>query len=311
MSNFAVLCLVLMAAYGLMSVSLSIVVACLWSAWLEPKPWTSRGLLALRMLPSLGASFLTLAVVLPAFLIQEPKQADEPVGPLLVLVSAVGLAAIGVGCLRGWRAWRATTLLLRDCGPRHRACRVVGRDVEIIDNPGFLVAVVGAWRPRIVADARVLQACSLEELREVIGHEAAHITSHDNLKLLVLLSCADMLALMPAGAALVSRWRAAVEFEADARATAQDPAKRVTLASALIKVARLSREPRRRTEVCMPVVMADVDGRVRRLLAPLPPADSLPPAQPLAAIALLIPLVAVPLYGLIQDCIEMLVAFGR
>jgi hypothetical protein len=61
----------------------------------------------------------------------------------------------------------------------------------------------------------------------------------------------------------------------------------------------------------MPIVVDDVDGRVRRLLAPLPAARTLLPAVSIAALALLVPFLGVPLYGLIQDLIEMLVAFGR
>jgi len=311
MNNLAVMFLVLLAAYGLLSLVLSLLVAGLWTAWLEAKPLTSRGLFALRMLPSLGALFLTWSVVMPAFSIKEPSRAAEPVGPLLLLMVAFALVTLGAGCLRGWRACLATTRLLRDCGPGYPRFRVAGRDVEIIDLPGIMVAVVGAWRPRIVAATRVLEACSREELDAVIEHEAAHILSHDNLKLLLLLSSPDLLASMPAGEELIARWRAAAEFEADAVATAQDPLTRVTLASALIKVARLSGAQRRPAALSMPIVVDDVDGRVRRLLAPLPAANTLLPAVSIAALALLVPFLGVPLYGLIQDLIEMLVAFGR
>jgi Zn-dependent protease with chaperone function len=310
MNNFAVLCLVLIAAYGLVSLLLSVLVACTWTAWLAAKPLMSRSLFALRMLPSLGALFLTLSVVLPAFLIKEPNRAAEPVGPLLILMVAYVLVTLGAGCVRGWRAWLATAKLLRNCGTRHNRVSIAGRDVEIIDIPEIMVAVVGAWRPRIVAARCVLEACSRDELREVIGHEAAHILTHDNLKLLLLLSSADILAVMPVGEELIARWRAAAEFEADAMA-AQDPLKRVTLASALIKVARLSGAKRPLAELGMPILVDDVDGRVRRLLAPLPAAHSSLPAKNTAALALLLPFLGVPLYGLIQDCIELLVAFGR
>lgn len=310
MNSAMVLGLVLMGAYALISLLLSSLVACLWTVWLEPKPLRSRDLLALRMLPSLGACFLTLALVLPAFLIKEPSRAAEPVGPLLIVLVACALVTLGAGCLRAWRAWRATTRLLRDCGPRQPRLRVAGRDVVIMDIPGILVAVVGAWRPRIVAATRVLAVCSGEELRAVIGHEAAHIVTRDNLKLLLLLASPDLLAWMPAGEELIARWRAAAEFEADAVATAQDRFQRVTLASALIKVARLSGAQRQPAGLSMPIVVDDVDGRVRRLLAPLPDAQALP-SRNIAALALLVPFVCGPLYGLIQDLIEMLVALGR
>jgi len=311
LNNVALLWLVLIAAYGLMNLLLSVLVGCIWSSWLAAKPLRSRGLLTLRMLPSVGALFLSLAVVLPAFLTEEPKRGGEAVGPVLILTAIFALLSIGAGCLRGWRARLATAKLLGDCDRLHPRISIAGRDVEIIDVPEPLVAVVGAWGPRIVAAARVLEVCSREELREVIGHEAAHISARDNLKLLLLLSCPDVLAWIPAGGELIMRWRAAVEFEADAIATGQDPFKRIALASALIKVARLSGAKPRAAELSMPIVCDDVEVRVRRLLAPLPAAQSLLPAKNIATLALLVPLLVIPLYGLIQDCIEVLVAFGR
>jgi Zn-dependent protease with chaperone function len=308
-NHVGVLCLVLLAAYGLTSLALSVVVGCLWRG-LAAMPLTSRSLFALRMLPSIGASFLTLSVVLPAFLIKEPNRAAEPVGPLLILMAGGALLTVGAGCWRVWRAWLATSKLL-SYGRSDRSFSMAGRDVEIFDLPEVLVAVVGVWQPRIVAATRVLEACSREELLQVIGHEAAHIAAKDNLKLLLLLASPDLLAWMPAGEGLVMRWRAAAECEADATAAGQDPLHRLALAAALIKVARLSGARRERAALCMHIVADDLDRRVRRLLAPLPAAHAFPPAGNTASLALLIPFLGLPLYGSIQDVIEMLVAFGR
>ena len=267
--NFSgTLCLVLPAAYGLASLLLSVLVAGICSAWPPHLRATSGDLLALRLLPSAGGLFLTLAVVLPAFLSNEPNRAAEPVGPLLVGLAVFALVAVGDGIRRGWRAWAAAAALLRECGPADRRCLMAGLKIDIVDVPEPMVAVVGAWRPRVVAAKRVLAACSREEFRQVIGHEAAHIAAHDNLKLLLLLASPDALAWMPAGEALTGRWRAAAELEADALATGPDRCKRVALASALIKVARLSAGAQREfAMLIMPVALDDVDGRVRECAA--------------------------------------------
>ena len=311
--NFAeTLCLVLMAAYGLVSLLLSILVAGMWRAWLERTHPTSGGLLALRMLPSAGALFLTLSVVLPAFLINEPNRAVEPVGPAAVVPAVFALVIIGDGILRGCRAWVAAAALLRKCGPANRGCVMAGVNVDIVDFPEPMVAVVGAWRPRIVAARGVLAACNQEEFRQVIGHEAAHISAHDNFKLLLLLASPDALAWMPAGEALTARWRAAAELDADALATGPDRRKRVALASALIKVARLSTAAKRQFAVLiMPVALDDVEGRVRRLLAPLSTSPRIVRMRIVVACALLFAVAGVPLYGLVQMGVEALVAFGR
>jgi len=316
LSYAGTLSLVLVAAYGLSSLVLSFLLAGLWRVWLERKPLTSRCLLALRMMPTAGAVFLTLFIVLPAFLICEPDRSAEPVGPLLLLTAAVALGGIGAGLRRGARAWGAAAALLRHCGAVGQRCGMAQPHVDIIEVPEGMVAVVGAWRPRILAAAGVLAALSPEEFREVIGHESAHISARDNLKLLLLIACPDMLAWTSAGDALIARWRAEAELEADALSTGPDRRRRIALASALIKVARLSVPKRPPGELSMAIVADDVEVRVRRLLAPLPPAPHglpLESTSPIltAACALLIAVAAVPLYGVVHECIEVLVALGR
>jgi hypothetical protein len=313
MSFAGTLCLVLVAVYGLTSLLLSILVAGLWRAGLARTRSTSGELLALRLLPSAGAVFLTFTIVLPAFLIYEPHHEVEQVGPLLVMLAVFALVTVGGGILRGWRAWVAATALLRNCGPADRSRIIAGQTVDIFDVPEPLVAVVGAWRPRLVAARTVLAACSDGEFRQVIAHEAAHVSAHDNLKLLLLLVSPDALAWMPTGEALTARWRAVAELEADALSTGADRYKRVALASALLKVARLSTgTPRQFAVLSMPIALDDVEGRVRQLLAPslaTPSHVSIPVV--VAACALLLPVIAVPLYGPVQQWVEALVGFAR
>jgi hypothetical protein len=281
--NFAeTLCLVLVAVYGLASLLLSILVACAWRAGVDRKHATSGELLVLRLLPSVGAFFLTLTIALPAFLTDEPAHDAEQTGPLLPVLVTFALVTVGHGILRGLRAWAAS------------------------------VAVVGGWRSRITAARRVAAACDQEEFRQVIAHEAAHLSSHNNLKLLLLVSSPDALTWLPAGAALTARWRAAAELEADERATGSDCHKRVALASALIKGARLSISRERKFPALrMPVELDDVEGRVRQLLAPSLQAPRRTRIKGLVAFASLIPVTAVPLYGPFQQFVEVLVAFGR
>jgi beta-lactamase regulating signal transducer with metallopeptidase domain len=309
MNYLTTLCLVLMAAYGLAGALLSICAAFVWRAWFERKSLTSRGILMLRLFPCAAALFITLVVVLPAFVINEPRHAAEPVRPLLLLMAAFTLAKFAAAFVRAGRSWMDTASLLRQQVKKN--CLIAGQQVEIIDMPQAMVAVVGVWRPRIVAASQVLAACSGEEFREVIGHEAAHLSAHDNLKLLLLIASPDILTWMTAGDAMLARWRAAVEFEADEMATGPDRRKRVALASALIKVARLSVVKPPVAALSMPIAVDDIDGRVRRLLVPMPAALRAAPVKIIFAYALLLAVVAVPLYGRVQELIEALVAFGR
>ena len=213
--------------------------------------------------------------------------------------------------LRGWRAWGATRALLRRLSPVDRSYVAARGPVDIVEVSAPVAAVVGVWRPRILAADCVRAACSDEEFRQVIAHEAAHVAAHDNVKLLLQIISPDALRWMPAGAALTERWRAAAELEADARASGCDPRKRVALASALLKVARLSSGTERRSlALSMPVAVDDVAGRVRELLAPVPMPHRPLPMRALVACALMIAVVGVPLHRSVHESIESLVAFG-
>jgi Zn-dependent protease with chaperone function len=305
--------LVIAAGYGLVSLLLSIGVAVAWRVVLERTQRSANDVLALRLMPVAGAALVALTVVLPAFLISEPAHDAEEGGPLLAALGVVALFSVGTGIRRAWRACTAARALLRAwAGSADRAV-IAGHPVDLVDLPEPLVAVVGGWQPRIVASKRVRAACSEGEFVEVISHEAAHLSARDNWKLWLLLLCPDPLAWLPAGAALTARWRVTAEREADERATGSDPRRRLALASALIKVARLASpaEPPSSEALTMPIAVDDVEGRVRGLIAPAPPARPASRIPGLLQCGWFVPAVAVPFYGLVHRAIEAVVAFGR
>jgi len=250
--------------------------------------------------------------VLPAFLVSEPARALEQGGPLLMMSALFGLLTVGLGVRRAARAWMAARALMRRCRPAASRSVIAGQRVAIVDAPEPFVAVIGALRPRIVASERVLRACSNEELGQVIAHEVAHVAAGDNLKLLLLIFAPDPLVWLPAGAALEARWRLSAEREADERATGADRHKRLALASALIKVARLSSAAASPLPaLSLPIAANDVESRVRGLLAPSARNHPMVRWWALAVGSLLVPLLSIPLYGLVHQFIEILVAFGR
>ena len=304
--------LVLAAVYGLVSALLCVLVAAAWRTIHDRVRLSANELLALRLLPAGGATLVVLTVVLPAFLAYEPTQEVERGGPLLATLAVFGLLTVGVGFRRARRAWRAARALLLRCGPENTQCLMAGQTVEIVDLPEPIVAVVGGLRPRIIASKRVLSACSDDELSQIIAHEVAHVASRDNLKLLLLVLGPDPLAWLPAGPALEARWREAVEREADERAAGTDRHRRLALASALIKVARLSSAMASPLPaLSLPVAVDDVQGRVRGLLAPSPPNPPRKRIWSLAVCSVVVPVLGFPLYGVVHQFIEALVAFGR
>jgi len=251
-------------------------------------------------------------VVLPAFLLYEPAHELEQPGPLLVALAMIALLSVGDGLRRGWRACAATQALYANCRHADRRLLTAGKTVEVVDVPEPIVAVIGGRRPRIIASQDVLNTLSQEELHHVVAHEAAHVLARDNLKLLLLIVCPDVLAWLPDGARMAARWRAAVEFEADERAVGADRHGRIALASALIKVARLVTHAERPfAALSMSIAVDDVEGRVRRLLSPSPGLSGTVAGWRLIALAVLVPVAGIALYWPVHRFIEALVAFGN
>ncbi|MGH8298334.1 MAG: M48 family metalloprotease [Steroidobacteraceae bacterium] len=303
--------LVLLAAYGLFNLLLSAAVVLAWRAGLRRHLTDADAVLGVRLLPAMGSATLVLTVVLPAFLLYEPRHAHDQPGPLLVVSALFALLVLADGVRRGLQAQRATRALVRSSQPLLTQ-PATGDAVTVINVKEPLVAVVGGWRQRIIAARSVTAACDHEEFRQVLAHEAAHMHARDNLKLLMLLTLPDALAWLSTGSALTEHWRATTELEADERASGTDPRKRLALASALIKVARLSlasSRPRRAYRVSAPLL--GLEHRVRRLLAPSPVIRRSFSGRRLLTCALLVPLLAVPLYASVHRLIEALVAFGR
>jgi Zn-dependent protease with chaperone function len=305
--------LVVLAAYGLFNLLFSAGVVLAWRAGLRGYLTDADSVLGVRLLPAMGSATMVLTVVLPAFLLYEPPHAHDHPGPLLVASALFSLLVLGDGVRRGWRSWRATRALVRGSQPLRTHHTPGGDEVHVINVREPVVGVVGGWKQRIVAARCVAAACDHEEFRQVLAHEAAHMDARDNLKLLLLLTMPDALAWLPTGSALTEQWRAATELEADERASGSDRRKRVALASALIKVARLSvasgGRPRKAARLSAP--QGVIEQRVRRLLAPSPALPRRFPGRRILTCALLVPLLAVPLYASVHRLIEALVAFGR
>ena len=220
------------------------------------------------------------------------------------------MLTLGHGIWRGWRAWVATGSILRGCGAAQPWVVENGQSVQVVDVSEPIIGVIGSWRPQVVIAECIISACSRDEFRQVVAHEASHVSSRDNLKLLLLLACPDALAWTSLDADLSDRWRTEAEFAADQRAAGDDPHKRVALASALIKVARLiDPSHRARQSLTMSVALDDVEGRVRQLLSPGDTAAATI-SKALMCFALLMPPAAIPLYALVHELIETLVRFG-
>lgn len=224
----------------------------------------------LRLGPALLASLFTGVLFLPAFLIFEPRDSGETVGPALLAVGVLAALPLARAVWRGWRSWRAT----RD------VVRWWLRDADELDLPGSLpcpawavdasfpvVAVVGLREPFVMVSRPVLEACSPEELTAIVAHETAHLERRDNLTRLLFRTAPDLLSGTDVATALERGWEQASEEAAD---DAAGRGRALDLASALLKVARLAEDrPALRPAVATLCQGGNIARRVRRLTGEL------------------------------------------
>lgn len=237
-----------LAWFGAVNVLVSALAAA--GAWLTERRVFGLGataapgvLLALKLLPAVSSLLFTVAVFLPAHWIFEPKGVEESLGYTLVALGALGAAVLAMAGRRALRDSRATRDLSHDwerraVGPRQFLDGTL--PVYGVEGPAPVIALAGLRRPRVYVAEPVLGAFSEEELDVSLAHEVAHRDAHDNLKRLLAACAPDVLSLWAVGRRLEHRWRAAAEFAADAAAVSGSEERAVSLASALLKVARLT-----------------------------------------------------------------------
>jgi Zn-dependent protease with chaperone function len=239
----------------------------------ELRPDTrARLLFGLRVSPIVISFTLILAFILPAFLLYEPSQSGETVGPKLWAVIGLAVFGIAAALFRMFGSWWRTRRLISEWS--RNSVPVTMRSARMptfrLRHPFPVFAIVGIVRPKLFIAEQVLDALEANEIAAVIGHEFGHIAAWDNLKKLAMKLCGDIL-ILPLGRSLDRDWaevseRAADEFavENGSRSTA------LNLASALIKIARiLPDNPIPEMPAVSYMVQADesLALRIRRLLA--------------------------------------------
>ncbi len=227
----------------------------------------ARLLLALRLTPAVAAVFAVVALCIPSYLWLEPAGAAEDFGVACSIAAALGLA---VSARSVWRAGRAVV--------RSRNFTAAGMDeISIVDAPGSFMATTGLFRPRILVSRAAVEALSPDQFDAAVRHERAHWTSRDNLKRLLQLAAPDPLPFVRGAAPVLDReWARFAEFAADDRATEGDAERCVSLAEALVLMARAGSPPELPLATSLMVDSRDLAARVDRLLAGVPARESKP-----------------------------------
>ena len=232
-----------------------------------------RFLLTLRLLPAALALFVVIGLCVPSYLWLEPETNTEELGSGCL---AAAFLAAGLWTMSAVRVARAAVQSARHGRGFRRLRRSTSRSnsrlpIWILDTPAPLLALVGVLRSRIVVSRPVMHALSAGQLAAALRHEEAHQASHDNLKRLLLLLAPGLLPGVRGFHAIERGWARFTEWAADDDAVAGNPHLSVSLASALVRIARMGGVP-------LPSPLAtsfladssEISVRGNRLLNPLP-----------------------------------------
>ena len=206
----------------------------------------TRFLLYLRLLPLVLGATAVFGLCVPSYLWLEPQGAPERVGltclTLALLATANWLLSImrvsraiasSLRCTRIWQQAGRETFLTGDSS----AALVVKQDAPVL-------ALAGVFRPRMVISDGVLRSLSSRQLEVALQHENAHRASRDNFKRVLLLLAPEPLPFVHWFSFLEKAWAKVAEWAADDAAARGDSLRALSLASALLRVARMGASPR-------------------------------------------------------------------
>lgn len=212
----------------------------------------ARFLFALRMFPSVLGLTVVLGFCVPSYLWLEPQIASERVGFACLALAALAAVACARSLIRTARAIHRSARLRsewrdlgHDASPVKEESQVVADErAVVVQRNEPLLALSGVFRPRMVISRCVLAGLSKKQLDVAVRHEIAHRDSRDNLKRLFLVSSPEFFAFANGFAALEKTWARCSEWAADDEAAQGDSQLALSLATALLRVARMGTQPR-------------------------------------------------------------------
>jgi hypothetical protein len=248
----------------------------------------------------------------------ESRDTDEVLGWTLRAGATLGILCLTAFVTRLFRMRRETRRLLSVWLSDATPLSLPGVSIPAfrIHTQFPVVAVVGIFRPVLVVDGSVLDGCDADELSAIISHEQGHLRRWDNLRRALFAATPDLLALTPISARLRDDWRVATEEAADDVAAERGEDTRVHLASALLRIARLSPGM---TEASASAMLGTqlpasalyrgdgVERRVRRLID-APPAPHSGGRHWGTALSVIVVAVAFAFQSQIHDLMEIVVA---
>jgi len=144
---------------------ISLLAAGLWRALERPaRQWSAatraRLLFALRTFPPACALAFVAAILIPAYLVHEPRATGEVVSVKLAVLALLSIIGITLALWRGFGAWRATRRLANDWLRHAEPIRLEGLPIPAYSmrHKFPVIAVVGTFRPRLFIATQVFDS---------------------------------------------------------------------------------------------------------------------------------------------------------
>ncbi len=243
--------------------SLSFAIAYAWKLGTRARPARANAdlLFGLRMLPLAASLLVTAVFVVPSFLFLEPHSIHEPIGPIPLGLSSVGLGLLAAGSFKAATALRRTWQIVGNW-LKDSSSIDLRAEIPVVQVRGAVpaMAVAGIRNPRALVSEAAASVLTEGELRTALRHEVAHVRRRDNLKKLLFHLC-----VFPGMEQLEDSWREAAEMAAD-DAAVSNPGEALDLAAALVKLSRLAPAPAAELTTAL-IDSSQIAARVERLLA--------------------------------------------
>ena len=229
----------------------------------------SHFLLGLRLLPFAAGASAVLGLCIPSYLWLEPQTIAEHAGWAFLTFAFLGALVCTLSMARAARAVAVSNRCNRAWQKAGRGARLATEDSNavIVEKEAPLLTLAGVYRPRLIVSEGVLRALSAEQLAVALRHEKAHRGSRDNLKRLLLLLAPDAVPFVTSFSSLDREWSRFSEWAADDEAVQGDSRRALSLAEALLRVARMGSGPGLSfLHTSLASVNQDLTARVERLL---------------------------------------------
>ncbi len=203
--------------------------------------FAAKFLFVFRMFPFALTSFVVLGFCIPSYLWLEPLSSGEKVGVDCLVAAALGFSVWMLSVFRVGFSLLRTSRYMSSCERDGQEVAVEGEAAPVLvvkrDTP--VMAVAGLLHPRLIVSRNVLRKLTPEQREAAFRHEQAHQASRDNLKRFLYLLAPDAFPFVSGFRKIERQWARYTEWAADDHAVAGDSNRALSLAAALVSVAKM------------------------------------------------------------------------